>query len=209
MSGWTEQDGDVPSPIDLREVTDAAAWVVAADVKRPWRVEVRSHIAALCGTLPGPLRVLELGPGPGLLAEAILCACAVERYTLLDFSAPMLEMSRDRLAGFAAVELVQGDFTRPDWAAALAPPFDAVVTMQAAHEVRHKRHLPRLYAQVHAVLRPGGLLIVADHEPFEAARSRALHARVDEQQAALAAAGFTDVVVHATHRGLYLCSGTR
>jgi len=44
------------------------------------------------------LSVLELGCGPGFLSEALLQKIA--RYTLVDFSAQMLDLSRSRLAKF-------------------------------------------------------------------------------------------------------------
>lgn len=89
---------DVPSPIDLRDAADAHEWASEADRKRPWRVTFREEIAQLVhATLQGAGRVLELGAGPGLLAESVLSRCTLESYTLLDFSAPMLAMSRERL----------------------------------------------------------------------------------------------------------------
>ena len=58
------------------------------------------------------LKVLELGSGPGMLAEQILRRClSVRVYTLLDFSEPMLAVSREQLAEFAArLRLVRADF---------------------------------------------------------------------------------------------------
>src|SRR5262245_13959677 len=206
-----DDDEDVPSPIDLRDPGDAAAWAATAEIKRPWRAEIRAAIAAVVrDAAPPPRRVLELGPGPGWLAEAVLDACRLDRYTLLDFSAPMLDMCRRRLGGRPAVDYIQADFARADWTAALPAPFDAVLTMQAAHEIRHKRHLARLYAQVRSLLAPGGWLVVCDHEPAgdERRRSR-LFATVDEQHAALAAAGFVEPTTHQVLRGLYLCSARR
>ena len=48
---------------------------------------------------PG-MRLLELGCGPGFLAEQLLQNCHISHYTLVDFSPHMLELSRERLAGF-------------------------------------------------------------------------------------------------------------
>lgn len=197
-------DADIPTPIDLRDRTVAAAWAAAADVKRPWRAELRAHIGQLCGDAR---RVLELGAGPGQLAEAILETGAIERYTLLDFSPPMLDMSRTRL-GRAPVDYLERDFTRAEWSAGLAG-YDAVVAMQSVHELRHKRHAAGLYARVREVLRPGGRLIVCDHEPAACDRSRALYATIEEQHAAFADAGFTDITTSLVLRGLYVCAGRR
>jgi SAM-dependent methyltransferase len=202
---------DVPSPIDLRDPGDAAAWAATADLKRPWRAEIRAAIAALVrDATPPPRRVLELGPGPGLLAEVVLDACQLDRYTLLDFSAPMLDMCRRRLGDRPSIDYVQADFTQPDWTATLLAPFDAVLAMQAVHEIRHKRHSARLYAQVRDALAPGGWFIMCDHEPFgDDARRLRLYASVGEQHAALAAAGLDELTTHRVLHGLYLCSGRR
>jgi SAM-dependent methyltransferase len=206
-----EDNQDVPSPIDLRDSRDAWEWVAAADRKRPWRAQIRTAVAELLRTVsPVPRRVLELGAGPGLLAEAILRVCSLDNYTLFDFSAPMLDMSRARLAIHPSATFVCGDFKLPDWSKAIQAPFDAVVAMQAVHEVRHKCHVARLYGQVRSVLRPGGLLIVCDHiPPDDSPRLTALHSTEAEQHRAFAAAGFVDVGTHLFLNGLYVCTGSR
>jgi len=197
---------DVASPIDLRDPHDAHTWADEAERKRPWRGELRRCIAEL---VRDARHILELGAGPGLLAETILATGRVERYAILDFSPPFLAMCRARLAAYT-VELVLGDFTSPTWPALIAPPpFDAVVAMQAVHEVRHKRHVSQLYTQVARVVRPGGMLVVCDHEPFDdSARNRALLATEAEQHAALHAAGFAQIATQARVRGMYICSGS-
>ncbi|MEO7095159.1 MAG: class I SAM-dependent methyltransferase, partial [Polyangiales bacterium] len=72
---------DVPSPIDLQDEHDAQVWVAEADAKRPWRARIRDLIA---GLVTGD--VLELGAGPGLLAERVLREGRVATYTVFDFS---------------------------------------------------------------------------------------------------------------------------
>ena len=210
----TELLSDVPSGIDLRDPGDAHTWALEADAKRPWRAQVRDAFAEALGAgspVGSPARrILELGSGPGLLAERILGTCDVERYTLFDFSPPMLDMSRARVGNRAAAVFVLGDFKQPDWTRGLEAPFDAVVTMQAVHEIRHKRHVPGLYRQVHALLRPGGVLLVSDHIPADdTPRSRALLATEEEQHAAMRSAGFERVATRLFLAGLYLIAGTR
>ncbi|MGH2898191.1 MAG: class I SAM-dependent methyltransferase, partial [bacterium] len=115
----TELLSDVSSPIDLRDPGDAHTWALEADAKRPWRAQVRDAFAEALGALDSPggspagspaRRILELGSGPGLLAERILRTCDVERYTLFDFSPPMLDMSRARVGKHPAAAFVLGDF---------------------------------------------------------------------------------------------------
>lgn len=199
-------DDDVPTGIDLRDPQVAATWTAEADVKRPWRREVRRQIAALVGAARAS-DVLELGSGPGFLAEEILSACAIERYTLLDFSPPFLAMCRQRLAAHLdKLAFVEADFTRADWPDALgARRFDAVVSMQAVHELRHKRHMPALYTRAHDLLKPSGVLVVSDHTPPDATpRSTSLHATAEEQHAAMISAGFATVRTHVVVEGLYV-----
>ena len=206
------RDQDVPSPIDLRDRSDAGEWAATADRARPWRVQIRKAIAELTrAEHPAPRRVLELGAGPGLLADAILQVCSLDNYTLFDFSQPMLDMSRARLAIYPSARFICGDFKLPNWTEHFpATPFDVVVAMQAVHEIRHKRHVAGLYRQVRALLRPGGLMIVCDHMPPDnSGRSTALYSTEAEQHAAFVAAGFVDVKTHLIVNGLYVCSAFR
>ena len=212
MDSRAESDTDVPSPIDLRDPEDAREWVATAEQKRPWRARFRQVIAEfLCSVDTGAVpRVLELGSGPGLLAEAILRRCPVTQYTLFDFSAPMLEMSRERLAGHTSVTFIRGDFKLSGWTEALQAPFDAVVAMQAVHEIRHKRHVTALYRGVRELLRPGGALVVCDHSPGAlGGRSTALYATASEQHDAFCAAGFEQVRTDLEMEGMYVCIGLR
>jgi ubiquinone/menaquinone biosynthesis C-methylase UbiE len=203
-------DDDVPSGIDLQSAADAHAWASAAEAKNPWREAMRG---AFAHELTTARRVLELGSGPGFLAERVLRECAIESYTLFDFSRPMLELSRERIGVHAAASFVLGDFKQPGWAAALAP-FDAVIAMQAIHEIRHKRHVPGLYREIFEVIVPGGQLLVCDHEPsarfatVAPQRNPQLFATLVEQLAALESAGFTaTALVHDERK--YLVRGVR
>jgi SAM-dependent methyltransferase len=70
-------------------------------------------------------RVLDVGCGSGRVAEELLDAGAA-KYVGIDFSAPMLELSRTRLSRFGdKVTLVQGDFHDEP----LEGPFDVIVAL--------------------------------------------------------------------------------
>jgi SAM-dependent methyltransferase len=210
MDSPADSDADVPSPIDFRDPKDAREWVATAEQRRPWRVRLRQAITELlCSMDLGQARILELGSGPGLLAEAILGACPVSQYTLFDLSTTMLEMSRERLAGIARVAFVRGDFKLAGWTESLQSPFDAIVAMQAVHEIRHKRHFAGLYRDVRGLLRPGGALVVCDHSPSALGGKSPLCATVDEQQDAFRAAGFEEFRVALELEGMYICTGNR
>jgi cyclopropane fatty-acyl-phospholipid synthase-like methyltransferase len=200
-------DEDVPYSEDLQRPSDAQAWVEAADRKRPLRMDIRRAIVDQLRLLTSGTRVLELGSGPGLLAEQVLLHCtAIAKYTLLDFSEPMLEMSRSRVGRYPSAEFVHGDFRSEGWIWRVTAPYDAVVSMQAVHEVRHKRHVPRLYRQVHALLAADGAFLVADRVPEDdSPRSTALFMTEQEQTHALRDAGFDNIRVVMSGDALVLC----
>ena len=152
---------DVPSPIDLRVMADAREWARSAMVKRPWRTDFFNKIADQLP--PGPLRVLEIGSGPGFLAEVLLERNPNIEYVALDFSTAMHDLARDGLAERAdRVRFVVADFTQNTWARGLAA-FEAIVTVQAVHELRHKRRAPDLYGVIRDLLRARGQLLMCDH----------------------------------------------
>jgi SAM-dependent methyltransferase len=203
------QRGDVPYGNDWDSAEEVAAWAEAADRLRPWRARIRDHIARRIALLPAA-RVLELGSGPGFLAHRVLQRCPhLEGYTLLDFSEPMLALSRERLAMFPAASFVLASF-KSDWPRRVGGPFDCVLSMQAVHELRHKRHALRLYEQVYHVLTAPGHLMICDHTPFDdSSVSAALYMTKREQQEALAEAGFTNVHIELTIDSLVVYAGER
>ena len=186
---------DVPSPIDFSRTEDAQAWADAANLKRPWRVEFFAAIVeelrhAFAGL---HLAVVELGSGPGYLAEAVLGALPNVRYTLLDSSLPMQDLARARLGPVAGAQFVTVDFRRSGWADALGL-FDAAVSVQTVHELRHKHHAVVLHQAVSRLLRAGGLYLVCDHVLGPGGMTDGeLYMTTFEQKAALEAAGFRDV----------------
>ena len=200
------QKQDVPYGNNWDSAAEAAAYGHAADQARPWRSRIRDHIADRVAMLAPGARVLELGSGPGLLAHRVLQRCPhLGTYTLMDFSEPMLALSRERLAAFPAASFVLASFKSQDWTPRVGGPFDCVVSMQAVHELRHKRHAPRLYEQVYHLLAVPGLFMVCDHTPFDdSLRSIALYMTEQEQQRALADAGFARVQVELGMNGLML-----
>jgi SAM-dependent methyltransferase len=141
----------------------------------------------------GALSVFELGCGPGFLAEALLQNCEIARYTLLDFSPRMLELSRGRLAKFQdRTVFIQADFKKADWAAGIRAGFDLIVSLQAVHELRHASRIPKLYAQLHSLLLPGGTILICDHvNSSSPSGHRAAHfMRVEEHLSTFKRVGF-------------------
>jgi hypothetical protein len=120
----------------------------------------------------------------------------------------MLASSRKRLAGFSAASFVLASFKSEDWTRRVAGQFDCVLSMQAVHELRHKRHAPRLYEHVHRILAVPGLILICDRTPFDdSPTSTSLYMTEQEQQHALAEARFANVHVELSMDGLVLYAG--
>ena len=205
------QRDDVPYGNDWDSALEAGAYAAESDRVRPWRVEVRDYIARQVATLPEGIRILELGSGPGLLARRVLETCPnVAAYTLLDFSEPMLAVSRQRLADFPGAAFVRASFKTDDWPRLAGGPFECILSMQAVHELRHTQHARRLYEQVYDALTIPGTFLICDHTPFdESPKSTTLYMTEAEQLATLTAAGFADVRVELRNHSLVVYAGAR
>ena len=164
---------------------------------------------ALAGLGRPDLRILDLGSGPGFLAAYLLSGFPEAHVTLLDSSAPMHDLARERLSAYhSRVGFVTRSFKDTGWSNGLGW-FDAVVTNQAAHELRHKRHALGLHAAVRDVLQRGGLYLVSDHFLGEGGLSNdQLCMTVAEQRDALLRAGFSEVKQLATSGSLVLHRAT-
>ena len=160
---------------------------------RPWRPEFfQAFATALNARSSHPLRILELGSGPGQLASAVLKNCDISQYVALDFSDAMHALAREQLGPLAAkVKFVRRDFRKPEWNTALGK-FDAALTLQAAHETRHQDRLPGLLMRTRASLKTGGLLLYCDHYRGKL-KNPLLYLDRQQQPHALRAAGFVHV----------------
>lgn len=107
----------------------------------------------------GVRRVLDLGTGDGRLIAMLQADRPGLMATGLDFSPLMLERARGRLAGDAAVELLEHDLSRP--LPALGR-FDAVVSSFAIHHLEDERKRA-LYAEAFELLEPGGVFANFEH----------------------------------------------
>jgi SAM-dependent methyltransferase len=83
----------------------------------------RELAVAVVARHPAP-DVLDIGCGPGRVAEAVIDAGAVA-YIGIDLSPHMLALARRRLDGYQAVELLEGDFLE----LAVSRTFDVVLAL--------------------------------------------------------------------------------
>ncbi len=108
---------------------------------------------------------LDLGCGDGILAAALLEQFPDSNGVLLDFSEPMIRSAKAKLQKYEknlAFEIV--DYGEIGWihSVASALPFDVVVSGFSIHHQPDERKR-QLYAEIHGLLRPGGLFVNIEH----------------------------------------------
>lgn len=158
--------GEVPTEHRWHDDSYVAEWAASAN-DPPHRAAIFDafvgELDALARSVEGGLKVFELGSGPGYLAEQLCSRVEVAQYTAVDYSAHMQSIAGNRLAFLSSsVELVQVDYCEPGWEHLIGDSFDAAVSLQAVHELRHAERIPALYRSTLTRLRPGGVVLVAD-----------------------------------------------
>jgi SAM-dependent methyltransferase len=121
-------------------------------------------------------RVADLGCGSGVVARAILAQHPEATAVLVDFSAPMLDAARAALASHRpALVFLLADLADAGWADRLASdaPFDVIASGYAIHHLSDVRKR-ELYAEVYALLAPGGWFVNVEHVASSTARIEAL-----------------------------------
>jgi ubiquinone/menaquinone biosynthesis C-methylase UbiE len=109
------------------------------------------------------LSALDAGAGYGLVTEEMLKAFPNARVTLLDYSEPMFEHARKRLAPYAErLRYVISDLSASDWTAHAGGPFDLALSAIAIHNLRSHELIAACYRAIVRVLRPGGVFLDCD-----------------------------------------------
>lgn len=198
---------EIPSPIDLKQTADAEEWARTAFIKRPARtefIETFARIATQQATQKN-IRILELGSGPGFLAEHLLHTFPQCQYIALDFSPAMHTLARQRLDSTnKAIQFLERDFLDPNWVQGLGQ-FDLIVTMQAVHELRHKSRASALHTQARSLLNQHGNYLVCDHHTDSGGMNNTeLYMSILEQQSSLAEAGFNHIKLILEKSGMAL-----
>ena len=108
---------------------------------------------------------LDLGCGDGVLAHAVLDRFPSAHGVLADFSEPMLEAARQRLAQHAGrAQYVHADYGLPDWVDSVRPfaPFDGVISGYSIHHQPDERKR-EVYGEIHGLLAGGGIFVNIEH----------------------------------------------
>lgn len=182
-------------------MADWTAWQNTWDRQQEWYLPDREErlrvmldsVAALTGEAP---RVLDLACGTGTITSRVLARFPDARTTGFDMDPALLTIARGSHEGETRAQWVHGDLRTADWPTLLPhPQYDAVLTSTALHWLQ-AGPLRDLYRTLADVVRPGGVLINADHMPDATtpAINEALDAFDRERREKAAAGGSEDWV---------------
>ncbi|MDE0008121.1 MAG: class I SAM-dependent methyltransferase [Gammaproteobacteria bacterium] len=199
-AGDSERPARVPHRFHSMEYV--AKW--AQDVGNPVRESVFHHILAQLVLMEDESpHIVELASGPGILAEFLLERLPNATYEGMDYSEPMLTLARQRTERFGErVHLHQVDLRDNDWSGAAERRPQAVISMQALHDVGDEAEHEAIYAATRQLLAPPGLFLNADlvRQSGNGPTRIPLHRHLTM----LSAAGFDDVASSLTI-GDYAC----
>jgi tRNA (cmo5U34)-methyltransferase len=145
-------------PTATQHVFDATATTYNNDRARLIPGYDRFYAAAIELIPASAMRILDLGAGTGLLTVHIRASFPAAHVELVDFSAPMLDLARQRLSHDTNLSFTLADYT----VAALPQDLDAVVSALSIHHLEDDAK-QALFRSVLRALRPGGIFINADH----------------------------------------------
>ena len=141
------------------------SWVARDAGRKPERAPIVERlIAAVPFARDAAIEVLDVGGGGGVIAEAVLAAFPRATVTVQDFSQPMLDQCRKRLAPYGArVRYALSDLRDPAWTKTAGGPFDLAVSGIAIHNLHEMAAIAACYEAVRGLLKPGGAFLDYDH----------------------------------------------
>lgn len=146
-----------------------AAWEDQQTGYLPRREERFAVIADTLGELVGEdFLVLDVGCGPGSLAQRVLDAYPAARCVAVDADPVLLRLGSHVLTGYGdRLRWVDADLRQPEWAVDLGVGrVDAVLSTTALHWLDPGTLFP-LYRDLAALVRPGGIFVNGDNMPFD------------------------------------------
>ncbi|MFG1923266.1 class I SAM-dependent methyltransferase [Cryptosporangium sp. NPDC048952] len=148
----------------------------ARELLRQWDVQQEAYVAhreqrftVMLETirlhLGTDVRVLDLACGPGALSDRVLTALPGSTVVAVDYDPMLLEIARGVLPSNRA-RVLDVDLVAADWGTHVGDePFDAIVSSTALHWLSQQQLLG-VYTSAARLVKPGGLLLNADHLPF-------------------------------------------
>jgi SAM-dependent methyltransferase len=151
-------------PHDWHSTDYVLEWIKHDAARDPER---RPLLQRMLSFVPFPrsaeLEILDVGAGYGAVTEEVLQAFLAARITLHDYSRPMLDSARERLAGRSEqLRYVVCDLTAPSWPQQVGGPFDLAVSAIALHNLRDDEKIFACYRAIHDLLKTGGYFLNCD-----------------------------------------------
>jgi SAM-dependent methyltransferase len=133
-------------------------------VPTPERLELFNVILAELKTqIPSNSYVVELGIGPGYLADFLLNSLKNIHYYGIDFSSPMLDIARKRLRPYSnRVTYIKADLVNDDWSRHILMPINAIVSTWALHDLGSPQYTEIVYEKCAQILQSRGMLLNGD-----------------------------------------------
>lgn len=101
--------------------------------------------------------VLDLGAGTGLLTSFLFEQKPNWKYTLIDFSEPMLSVAKERFHGQLDVHYILADYSNHTY----SEKYDVIVSSLSLHHFPDSQKQV-LYRQMFDLLNPGGIFVLGD-----------------------------------------------
>lgn len=182
--------------MSLPALAEPTAWQTSWDRQQehymPDREQRFDAMLDLVEAVAGPApRVLDLAAGTGSITARLLARLPEARSVAVDVDPVLQAIARATFDGDDRARIVTADLADPGWAGAIGESgFDAVLTATALHWLAPD-DLRRVYRDAFGLLRPGGVLVNADHMPDDGLpTAAAAMQRLDrERRAAATAAG--------------------
>jgi ubiquinone/menaquinone biosynthesis C-methylase UbiE len=151
-------------PHDWHSTDDVTEWITRDAARDPER---RPLLRRMLSFAPFPhdaeLDVLDVGAGYGAVSEEVLQTFPTARVTFQDYSQPMLDRARQRLAGRSdQLRFVLCDLVDPSWPKRVGGPFDLAVSAIALHNLRDLEKIFACYRAIHDLLKPCGCFLNCD-----------------------------------------------
>lgn len=124
-------------------------------------------ISQSCGGDDARITVLDIGCGPGSLTNAVLQRFANAQVVAVDVDPVLLRLLRETTPYLDRITIVDADLRDPDIADRLPGGCDAAISATALHWLQPAA-LVDAYRAIAQALRPGGLMLNADHLLFDA-----------------------------------------
>jgi trans-aconitate methyltransferase len=158
---------------------DWQAWLRRWDAQQTHYLPEREErftimLNVLAALLPPDFVALDLACGPGAISQRVLTRFPQARTIALDYNPVLLHLGQQALADLNdRISWLTQSLTDPAWLAPVQTALeqlgrahvDAVLSTTALHWLPIE-HLTRVYNQLGALVRPGGVLINGDHMAY-------------------------------------------